>query len=56
MVDGFEFNPEDVSNADWEGCAMGKLHQLPIPKKSHHKSSQLLELIHTDVCGPTNEC
>ena len=56
MVNGFEFNPEDVSNADCEGCAMGKLHRLPFPKKSHHKSSQLLELILTDVCGPTNEC
>ena len=52
MVDGFEFNPKEVLNADCEGCAMGKLHRLPFPKKSHHKSSQLLELIHTDVCGP----
>ena len=35
-----------------EGCAFGKQHRNPFPKKSEHESSQLLELIHTDVCGP----
>ena len=34
------------------GCAFGKQHHYPFPKKSEHESSQLLELIHTDVCGP----
>jgi len=52
MVDGLEFDPEEVLNDDCEGCAMGKLHRIPFPKNNNHKSTQLLELIHTDVCGP----
>ena len=35
-----------------EGCAFGKQHRNSFPKKSEHESSQPLELIHTDVCGP----
>ena len=54
MVDGLAFDPKDELNVDCEGCAMGKLNRLPFPKKSNHRSSQLLELIHTDVCGPMN--
>ena len=52
MVDGLTFDPKDKMNNDCKGCAMGKLNRLPFPKQSSHKSSQLLELIHTDVCGP----
>ena len=31
---------------------MGKQHRQPFPKKSQSRSSQPLELIHSDVCGP----
>ena len=54
MVDRLMFDLKDELNVDYEGCAMCKLNRLPCPKKSNHRSSQLLELIHTDVCGPMN--
>ena len=54
MDDRLMFDLKDELNVDYEGCAMGKLNRLPCPKKSNHRSSQLLELIHTDVCGPMN--
>ena len=41
-------------NRNCEGCAIGK-HQLYLfPKKSENNTSQLLELIHNDICGPMN--
>lgn len=35
-----------------QGCADGRMHRLPFPKKSHHRGYQVLEIIDTDVCGP----
>ena len=53
MVDGMNINlKEEFSRDDCEGCAMGKMHRKPFPKKSQHKSTQPLELIHSDICGP----
>ncbi|KAJ0577826.1 putative RNA-directed DNA polymerase [Helianthus annuus] len=34
-----------------EGCASGKLHKLPF-HSSTRRATQVLEVIHTDVCGP----
>ncbi len=33
-------------------CVFGKSHRSPIPKKSSSGTSQLLELVHSDVNGP----
>ena len=53
MVDGMKINSkEEFSRNDCEGCALGKMHRKPFPKKSQHKSTQPLELIHSDICGP----
>ena len=53
MVDGMKIkSAEEVDRYSCEGCAMGKQHHQPFPKKSHHKRSKPLELIHSDVCGP----
>ena len=35
-----------------EACTLGKLHHLPM-YLTHHRSTQPLELIHSDVWGPT---
>ena len=35
-----------------EPCVMGKMHKLPFPKESTTRSTQLLELVHSDLCGP----
>ena len=34
-----------------EVCIRGKMTQKPFPKKSERKT-KLLELIHSDICGP----
>jgi hypothetical protein len=33
-------------------CMVGKQHRNPFPKKSHWRTSQKLQLIHADLCGP----
>lgn len=35
-----------------EPCVIGKQTRLPFPKKNTPRSSRVLELIHSDVCGP----
>lgn len=31
---------------------VSKIHVLPIPKESTTKTTRLLEIVHSDVCGP----
>eukprot|EP00794_Sanderia_malayensis_P002050 gene2050-biopygen1853 len=54
MVDGLKLNSKQEIDQACDGCAMGKLNRLPFPKKSGHKTEHLLEIIHSDVCGPMN--
>lgn len=35
-----------------EHCLAGKFSRIPFPKASEHRASSILELVHTDVCGP----
>lgn len=35
-----------------EGCALGKHHRKPFPKGVSWRAKEMLELVHTDVCGP----
>lgn len=35
-----------------EPCIEGKLTRNPIPKAAVQKSTQVLDLVHTDLCGP----
>nr|KYP56111.1 Retrovirus-related Pol polyprotein from transposon TNT 1-94 [Cajanus cajan] len=35
-----------------EGCLLGKQHRLPFSSSNAWRAKDLLELIHTDVCGP----
>ncbi|KXJ70180.1 hypothetical protein RP20_CCG024584 [Aedes albopictus] len=41
-------------NHDCECCMEGKMTRLPFPKQTGAQSTRMLELIHTDVCGPMN--
>ncbi|KAL8117736.1 hypothetical protein AgCh_015569 [Apium graveolens] len=40
------------NNEVCEGCAMGKHHRNSFPKGGSWRAGGLLELVHTDVCGP----
>ena len=35
-----------------EACTLGKMHRSSFPKQSQHRATQLLEIIHSDICGP----
>ncbi|KAL3698464.1 hypothetical protein R1sor_012540 [Riccia sorocarpa] len=35
-----------------DGCKMGKQTEEPYPKDSTHRATDILELLHSDVCGP----
>ncbi len=58
MVDGM--NLKEVSlHHDCDGCIKGKHQRTSFPKDGATRVSQLLEIIHTDVCGPmrtTSHC
>lgn len=38
-----------------EPCALGKLKKQPYAKKSVFCASRLIELVHTDLCGPISK-
>ena len=37
---------------DCDGCALGKQSRKPFSKKGTERASDILELVHSDVCGP----
>lgn len=51
QADNFQIKPCQVKQV-CECCIASKMTRKPLPKKSEHKSSEILELVHTDICGP----
>ena len=51
MVEGLESSGKQF-DTECESCTMGKMTRMPFPKKSPHKSTEPLKVIHSDVCGP----
>ncbi len=51
MVDGMNLK-EVLLHHICEGCIQGKHQITSFPKDGAMRASQLLEIIHTDVCGP----
>lgn len=47
----FHIKPCDVSQV-CECCIKAKMSRKSIPKKSESRAAEVLDLIHTDVCGP----
>ena len=43
------------SLSTYESCLLGKMTKSPFTEKGK-RASEVLELIHTDVCGPMNIC
>lgn len=50
MVKGVHTNFSTLSFC--EGCMLGKQHRLPFPENTLFHTSNILELVHLDVCGP----
>ncbi|CAJ2638092.1 unnamed protein product [Trifolium pratense] len=47
-------NGENKPPTQNRGCMLGKHHRQPFPKGGAWRAKQVLELVHTDVCGPMN--
>lgn len=52
MVRGLDITPKDMGKC--EVCLQAKMTHLPFPSRES-KSSQPLEVVHSDVCGPFRE-
>ena len=50
MVHGLPLLP--TSTIMCTDCVQGKQHREPIPKQSHWRATQKLQLIHADICSP----
>lgn len=50
MVLGLDLKKVD-SDEGCEPCIQGKIHRSPFPKQSKRRTSEKLELVHSDVCG-----
>lgn len=50
MVSGISY--DDSRFEPCVACIQGKQNRLPFPKKSYNRATELLELVHTDLCGP----
>jgi hypothetical protein len=51
MVDGMNFKQVSLHHI-CEGCIKGKHQRTSFPKDGATRASQLLEIVHTNVCGP----
>ena len=50
LVEGLP--PVHVPSKLCTNCIAGKHHRMSFPKLSSFRATELLELIHTDICGP----
>ena len=51
-VQELEISSSNKINSTCSSCVLGKAHRSPIPKQSQSRSTQLLQLVHSDVNGP----
>lgn len=54
LVDGFTVQDCKLRQV-CESCLEGKLPRRPFPLVSNSRASRILDLIHTDVCGPISD-
>ena len=45
-------NMSSNETLDCEACTLGKMHRSSFPKQSKHRATKILELVHSDLCGP----
>ena len=52
LVRGLKLDDCHKNNSFCKSCIKGKMSQTKFPKKSLHQSKHILDLIHSDICGP----
>lgn len=53
MVVGMNIDRE-TNDLKCKSCMIGKVHTLPFPKQSETCAKDILDVVHSDVCGPIN--
>ena len=53
LVEGYDYDPSKEIQF-CESCLEGKQHRNPFPSHSTNRAKEVLELVHTDVCGKLN--
>ena len=53
LVEGLKCSDTDFDK-QCEACVLGKMKKIPFAKQTVHRATELLELVHSDVCGPMN--
>ena len=51
MVNGLNCDSTKLENK-CEGCIFGKMTKIPLPKQATRRATKILEMVHTDLCGP----
>lgn len=51
LSDGFQVTDCGIRQV-CEHCLQGKLSRIPFPQMSNNRADRILDLVHTDVCGP----
>ena len=54
LVSGMDF-PSAKESEFCEGCAHGKQKRAPFPNGQATRASEILKIVHSDVCGPMQE-
>lgn len=52
MADGLPSLTSSLDLGVCEGCALGKSHRVAMPHRATSRATKLLELVHSDICGP----
>ena len=52
LVKGMSFKTDDEVKAPCDACLKGKQSRNSFPKEEATRATELLEIIHSDVCGP----
>ena len=51
LVEGMKYS-DTKSTKECQACALGKMHMNAFPNQSMNRATEILQIIHSDVCGP----
>ena len=51
LVEGMKYS-DTKSTKECQACALGKMHRNAFPNQSMNRAIEILQIIHSDVCGP----
>jgi len=52
LASGVNWSSTELIDHHCDACEIGKAHRAEIPRESTHRATQVLERVHSDICGP----